>query len=307
MAQRGLLQTMPKLATVTQPKRRGRVWLPLWFLLPSILILLALQLYPAVYAAYLSFGRVRRGDVTFVGLDNYTRLIGSGTFVESLQRTLIFAGSYVILTAGIGLLLALLLNRRLKLSGVYLVLLFIPWVLSDVVAGTMWRWLFQPNYGLLQTWVHDMFPFVTDSVYTSQGGSMFIVIVAAVWQALPFATILSLGALQTVPQDIIEAAAIDGANRWQRFWRVILPICRSTLLIMVLLLSIRSVNSAGLIFATTGGGPGEATTTTTIFLLKVIKEQGNFGLGGAISMVLLAINVILAALYLRLFGRQEAK
>jgi multiple sugar transport system permease protein len=306
MAQRSLIQPMPNVAAATHSKRRGRIWLPLWFLLPSILVLLALQLYPAVYAAYLSLGRVRRGDVTFVGLDNYERLLGSATFAESLQRTVIFAGSYVILTASIGLLLALLLNRRLKLSGFYLVLLFIPWVLSDVVAGTMWRWLFQPNYGLLQTWVHDTFPFVTDSVYTSQGGSMFIVIVASVWQALPFATILSLGALQTVPQDIIEAAAIDGANRWQRFWRVILPICSSTLLIMVLLLSIRSVNSAGLIFATTSGGPGDATTTTTIFLLKVIKEQGNFGLGGAISMVLLAINVILAALYLRLFRRQEA-
>ncbi|MBX3086105.1 MAG: sugar ABC transporter permease [Anaerolineae bacterium] len=305
MTQRTLIQTMPAVGAKASSKRR-RVWLPLWFLLPSILILLALQLYPAVYAAYLSFGRVRRGDVEFIGLANYQRLFTSATFIDSLQRTVIFVACFVIFTAGIGLLLAMLLNRRLKLSGVYLVLLFIPWVLSDVVAGTMWRWLFQPTYGLLQTWVHDMFPFVTDSVYTSQGGSMFIVIVASIWQALPFATILSLGALQTVPQDIIEAAAIDGANRWQRFWRVIVPICRSTLLIMVLLLSIRSVNSAGLIFATTSGGPGDATTTTTIYLLKVIKEQGNFGLGGAISMVLLGVNVILAALYLRLFGKQEA-
>jgi ABC-type sugar transport system permease subunit len=133
---------------------------------------------------------------------------------------------------------------------------------------------------------------------------MGIVIAASIWQAVAFSTILSLGALQTVPHAIIESAAIDGANRVQRFFRVILPIARPTFLVMLLMLSIRAVNTAGLIFATTDGGPGDATTTASIYLLKVVKEQGEFGLGGAVSVLLLSVNMALTVLYLRLFGRR---
>lgn len=179
---------------------------------------------------------MRRGDVTFVGLDNYTRLIGSATLVESLQRTLIFAGSSSMLAAASGCCWLCCSTVGSGSPGVYLVLLFIRGCSRTWWQGRCGVGCSNPITGCCNFGYTICFHSSLDSVYTSRQLDVHIEIVASVWQALPFATILSLGALQTVPQDIIEAAAIDGANRWQRFWRVILPICRSTLLIMVLLL-----------------------------------------------------------------------
>lgn len=118
-------------------------WLPLWLLLPSILVLLALQVYPTLYSVYLSTTRVRRGEFMYVGLANFERLLRTPSFIESLRTSLVYSTTYIILTVSLGLMLALLLNRRFKFTGFYLVIIFIPWVISEVVAGTMWRWLFQ--------------------------------------------------------------------------------------------------------------------------------------------------------------------
>jgi ABC-type sugar transport system permease subunit len=279
-------------------------WLPLWFLLPALLTLLALQVIPSLYAFYLSTTRLRAGVVEHIGLRNYERLLRSPSFIEGLQNTAIYALSYLLLTVILGMLLALLLNRRIKFTAVYLVIIFIPWVLSDVVAGTMWRWLFQPTYGILQDFVTHNLPFIGQSLYTSPGGSMAIVIAASVWQGLAFTTILSLGALQTVPNEVDESASLDGADRFQRFFLITLPIIRPTLLVMILLISIRAINSVGLIYATTRGGPGRATQTASVFLLKTGWEQGDFGTGAAVSVVLLVINIILTIMYLFVIGRK---
>ncbi len=281
-----------------------RALIPLAFLLPTMLILLALQVYPTLYAIFISTTRLRRGVAEPVGFANFERLFQLPSFWEGVRHTLTFAAFYIVLTVVLGMLLALLLNRRIKFTGVYLVIIFIPWVLSDVVAGTMWRWLFQPSYGILQEWVTNTFPFLRDPLYTNAAGSMFIVIAASVWQTLAFTTILSLGALQTVPNEVLESASLDGANRFQRFFRVILPIIRPTLLVMILLISIRAINSVGLIYTTTGGGPGRATQTLSVFLLQTGWRQGDFGSGAAISVVLLGVNMMLTLIYLRLLGRK---
>ncbi len=288
----------------SQPAYRRSAFIPLAFLLPSVLILLILQVYPALYAVFISTTRLRRGVAEPMGLRNYERLFQTPSFLEGLEHTAVYAISFLVLTIGVGMFLALLLNRRIKFTGFYLVILFIPWVLSDVVAGTMWRWLFQPEYGILQEWLYQAFPSL-DAVYTNQTGSMVMVIIASVWQALAYTTILSLGALQTVPVEVVESASLDGANRFQRFFRIILPIIRPTLLVMVLLVSIRAVNSVGLIYATTGGGPGRATQTASIYLLITGWRQGEFGLGAATSVVLLTVNIGLTIFYLSLIGRKR--
>ncbi|MCE7945886.1 MAG: sugar ABC transporter permease [Chloroflexi bacterium CFX4] len=284
---------------------RNYRWLPLWFLLPSIVVLLALQVYPTLYSVYLSTTRVRRGEFLHVGLANFERLLQTPSFWESLRVSLTYSLAYITLTVSIGLMLALLLNRRFKFTGVYLVIIFIPWVISEVVAGTMWRWLFQPTYGLAQAWINTYLPFLGEQLYTTSSGALAIVIAAAVWRGLAFTTLLSLGALQTVPQEIIESASLDGANRFQRFFGVILPQIRSTVLVMVLLTSIQSINSVGLIFSITRGGPGGATRTAAYYLLQIGWEQGDFGTGAAVSVILFLINMSLTILYLSIIGRRR--
>ncbi len=287
--------------TPTAPRRhRRRGVLPLAFLLPTIAVLLVFQVAPALYTVYLSLTRLRRGENTFVGWDNYLRLFQLPSFLESIARTGLYAGFYVALTVFIGVVLALLLNQRVRLTRLYLIVIFIPWVLSDVVTGTMWRWLFQPSYGILQEWIYTLTP---ATIYTTPSGAMGVVIAASVWQSVAFTTILTLSALQTIPREIIESAAIDGASPSQLLAHITLPLISRHMLVMVLLVSIRAVNSVGLIYATTGGGPGRATQTLAVYLLTLAREQGAFGLGAAISLVMLALNLALTALYL-LLARQ---
>jgi ABC-type sugar transport system permease subunit len=274
-------------------------WLPLWFLLPTILILVALQIYPSLYSIYLSTTRFRAGTLTDIGLDNYARLLQSPTFRESLRNTAVYSVSYLIFTVSLGVIVALLLNRRIKFTGVYLVIIFIPWVISDVVAGTMWRWLFQQTYGIVQTWLN---PIIGTSLYTDRDGAMAIVVAASVWRALAFTTLLFLAALQTVPNEVLESAAIDGANRFQRFFRIIFPIIRPTFLVVVLLTSIRAINSIGLILSITKGGPGTATLTTSMYLYRTGWLEGDFGTSAAISVILFVANILLTLFYLRLIG-----
>src|SRR5205807_2026591 len=142
-------------------------------------------------------------------------------------------------TVGLGLLFAVLLNRRIKFTGIYLIIIFIPWVISDVVAGTMWRWLFQQTYGIVQMWLN---PILGSSVYTNANGAMGLVAAASIWRATAFTTLLFLGALQTVPNEVLESAAIDGADRFARFSYVIFPAIRPTFLVVILLTSIRAIN-----------------------------------------------------------------
>ncbi len=277
-------------------------WLPLWFLLPSILILAAIQVYPSLYSLYLSTTRVRAGELSQVGLANFERLFNSPTFRESLRNTFVYTTAYLLLTVGLGLLVALLLNRRIRFTGGYLILIFIPWVISDVVAGTMWRWLFQQTYGIVQTWLN---PILGSSLYTNAYGAMGIVVAASVWRALAFTTLLFLAALQTVPVEVLESASLDGANRYQRFFRIIFPLIRPTFLVVVLVTSIRAINSIGIILSITKGGPGIATLTTSLYLYRTAWLEGDFGTGAAISVILFTANIALTFVYLRLVGARR--
>ncbi len=287
---------------VSQRTRNGN-WLPFWFLLPSILILLALQVGPTLYSFYLSTTSLVQKDGNAVdvnvGLANYIELFASQTFRESLWHTVVYSSSFLILTIGLGLMLALLLNRRIKYTTFYLVLIFLPWVISDVVAGTMWRWMFQQTYGIVQVALN---PFIGSSLYTDANGAMAIVVAASVWRSLAFTTLIFLSALQIVPREVLESAALDGANRVQRFTRIIFPMIRPAFLVTVLLTSIRAINSVGLIYSITKGNPGGATQTASFYLLRVGWEQGDFGSGAAVSVILFIINLALTLVYLRWMG-----
>jgi ABC-type sugar transport system permease subunit len=283
------------------PPHTPKPWLqrtlPFWLLLPAMAFLILIQVFPTLYSFYLSFTRVRGGVFSFVGLGNFQRLWASSDFYESLWRTLIFAGSYLVLTIGLGVALALLLNQKIRWRGFYVTLIFIPWVLSDVVSGTMWRWMFQQSYGIVQTALNPLLD--GTSLLSNQTGAMVIVIVSSVWRTLAFTALLFLGALQTVPSEVLESAALDGASRWRSFWGIVFPLIRPTLLVSVLITSIRGINSLGLILATTAGGPGAATTTAAVLLYQEAWKFGDFGMAAAMAVFLFVINLALTFVYLR--------
>lgn len=271
-------------------------------LAPAIFVLLVLQVYPGLYSIYLAFHRQRQQVEQFVGLDNFHILFRMPQTWESIRHTLVYTSAYVILTTVLSLGLALLLNRNLAITPLSMVLLFVPWVLSDVVAGTIWRWLFLRDYGLLQTWLE---PFVSQTLLADSAGAMFIVIASSIWRSLALGTMLLLASLRSISREINECATLDGAHSHQVFWSITLPLIRPHILIVVLMLSIRAMNSPGLILTITGGGPARATSTLSLYLYQQFWQFGDFGSAAALAVVILVMNIALTAGYVATFQRND--
>lgn len=289
------------ISTVQLPQKRRKIRKPLWLLFPALITLIIIQIYPTLYSYYLSFGKIRAGKYTFVGLNNYIRIFNNSDFYESLGKTAVFTVSSLVICIGFGLILALLFNRRNRLTPFYMACIFIPSILSEVVSGTMWSWMFQQSYGIIQVVLN---PLINNySLLSRPEGAMVIVIMASIWKHLSFTALLFLGALQTVPKEVYESAALDGATPWKSFWQITMPIIRPTTLVAVLLTSIRGINALGLILATTKGGPGAATMTTAVYLYRTAWQFGDFGTAAALSVVMFLINVVLAVIYIRLLRK----
>lgn len=294
--------------------------LPFWLLLPTLLILAAIQFYPGFYSIWLSF-QERQGAVwNFVGLRNFERIFGSAAFRESVGHTVVFLVGYVAVTLTAALVIALLLNRRLKLSGVYITLIFIPWVIADVIVGLVFGLLVVPDYGLLSPILSNptLFPPKGISIPSDPAPrpwiaglpfppapAMYYLILATAWRALPFVTLLVLAALKTVPQEIVESARIDGANGWQTLRFITLPLILPTLVVALFNLTLGGMNGIGLVFTLTRGGPGTATEVLSFLLYTIGFGRLEFGRAAALSVFIAVINLALILLTLRVSRTEE--
>jgi ABC-type sugar transport system permease subunit len=260
---------------------------------PAFLVMFVVTLYPTLYSFYLSLNRVRQGALEFVGLRNFEIILGSSDFWESMQLTMIFGFFFVLITIVFAFVLALLFNRGLVLGSVYMTLVFVPWVLSEIVSGVTWRWMTYRDYGVIQNLIGPLFGNVT--LITKPAGAMGIVIAASV-----------LAGLQTIPGELYEAASIDGASRWGSFWRITWPLIRPATLVTVVLLSIQSVNAVGMFLAITEGGPGRATEVLSLHMYREALQFFHFGYGSALAVVMFLVNLVLGAIYLRFLRTESA-
>lgn len=272
-------------------------YFPYLLLAPATLLLLLVSLYPSFYSLYLSLNTFRRGERIFVGLRNFQQLARSDDFWESLRITAVYGVIFVAATVSLAFFLALLLNRRVRFSGLYMTFIFIPWMLSEVVTGVIFRWLFLPGYGLLQEFLSPLFGGI--SFLGHPQGALGVVIAATVWRTLAFAMILLLAGLQTISRDVNEAASIDGAGAWQTFRYITWPLMRSTTMVVLLLLTLQAINATGVFLSITNGGPGRATEVLSVSMYREALLFFNFGYGAAIAVVMLLVNLILAVVYLR--------
>jgi multiple sugar transport system permease protein len=284
--------------------RNKNSFYPYLLTLPAILFLMLVSLYPTLYSFYLSMTRSKKGITEFVGLRNYQVILRSADFKQSFELTIIFTVFYVFLTVAIAYILALMLNRGLKLTGVYMTIIFLPWVLSEITSGVVWRWMFYQDYGILQNLLSPLFG--GRAIITTNWGAMAIVIAATTWRSISFAMLLLLAGLQTVPREIYEAASIDGSGGWSTFWRITWPLVRPTTIVTIVFITIQAINGVGMVLAITEGGPGRATEILGVHLYREAMEFFNFGYAAALSVVLLIINIILAAFYLRSMQQESA-
>ena len=295
--------------------RRSVDWFPFLMVLPAMLILLIIQVYPIFYTITLSLQKRKPAGWVFVGLENFGRLLRSSAFAESVGHTVIFLIGYTLLTLSIGFIIALLLKQGAALSGFYLTMIFIPWVLADLIVGVVFRLLVLPDYGLFSGILQNpsLFPPNGLSILTADAArpwiagfpfppspAMMYVILAAVWRSIPFTTILLLAALQTINKEVLESARIDGAGRWGTIRFITIPLILPTMVVTLLNLMLGGVNGVGMIFSLTGGGPGTSTEVIGYLLYSIGWNSLDFGRAAALSILMAFINLALIMTTLRI-------
>ena len=280
-----------------------------WYLLgPSLLLLLITTTAPLVYLGWTSFFRL---DMTmpwlsgFAGLDNYGKMLGDPRFMNSLWLTVVYTSSTDCLQILVGLSLAMLVQQIPKGQALLRIAAILPIVLAPVVVGLFWRTLvLAPDVGLVdlvtralglgsQNWLGD--PQL----------ALISVIAIHTWQWTPFAFLVFLATLATLPADVYEAARLDRANAWQRFRYLTLPLIRPAIIMVVIMRTMTALSAFAAIFAATGGGPGSSTEILNLYAYRTSFTELNLGYGSSLAMVLLGLT--LAVSYVMFKRRKAAK
>ena len=279
----------------------------LFFIMPAILVVFGFTAYPAFYGVYVSFTNLHFAypDSKFVGLENYIRLLNWEALPQVLGNTFVFVGSVVALQLSLGLLIALLLNKVIFGRRLMRSVAILPWVIPGVIIGLMFQQFFNGSrLGIMNT-VIMQFGFENRSWFSSPTESMIILILAVVWRGVPLSIILQLGGLQTIAKELYEAAAIDGASRWQSLRFITIPSLKPILLINVIMATSGTLNHVDIPLALTGGGPGRATEVLALSIYKQGFEVLDAAYASTIATVILLINLVLTLLYLRVLRRKD--
>ncbi|MFX0537080.1 carbohydrate ABC transporter permease [Ornithinimicrobium sp. Y1847] len=270
------------------------------FVTPALLLFLLFVVWPILRAVQFSAYRWRGfGPLTnFVGLDNYRAVLNNDVFIGALTHNLIIVVLSIVIQLPLGLAIALLLNRRMKGQGTLRTIIFVPYVLSEVIAGVIWFQMLQPQYGVIDTLLDR---FGIDGPQQGWLGTpdlaLYTVIGVLTWKYLGLAVLLFLAGLQGVPRELHEAAQIDGASWWQTQWRVTIPLLGPTIRMWAFLSMIGSLQLFDMVWILTGGGPANATTTMATFLVTEGTRRQNYGIAAAASVILFVIALVMAVLY----------
>ncbi len=274
--------------------------------LPAILLTLAVLGYPLVYSFWISLHDVSLGggQSTWVGLDNYREAIESPLFWPATWRTVWFSAIVTILTTVLAFVFALALTKDFPGRGILRGLMILPWALSQIMLALTFGWIYNSTYGPLNGVLYDL-GIIDDYVTWFRTGNdvLLLMALALVWSLVPFAALLYLGALQTVPETLHRAARVDGANWFQRLRLVTLPWTRGTTLVVVVLAAVNGFISFGPIYLLTGGGPGTSTTVLSWLGYTAAFRDFDVGLGAAIFYLMTFMIVALSALTMLLLGR----
>jgi multiple sugar transport system permease protein len=292
-------------------RRRGRLLADWAFLLPALVFVAVTMLYPVASNLRMSLFAVDvmtflRGGAPFVGLGNYQTLLADPGFRHALGLSLLFTGGSLVFQFFIGFALALFFNRPFPGNGLLRALLLLAWLLPTVVSGSLFRWMLDGDFGVLN-WALVSLGLLDDGRYwlIEPGTALAGTILANVWVGIPFNMALLLAGLQSIPTTLYEAAAVDGAAGWQRFTSITLPLMRPVALGVLLLGLIYTFKVFDLIYVMTGGGPVDATTVLPIYTYKLTFSFFRFGEGAAAATLLLVGLVGVAVLYLWAARRED--
>ncbi|WP_022882802.1 carbohydrate ABC transporter permease [Gryllotalpicola ginsengisoli] len=276
------------------------------FILPNFLGFALFTLVPVVAAFLLSFMNWDAyNPPTWAGVHNFVRMLNDQSFWVALENTALYALGHVPITLALSLLLALLLNKKLKGIAFFRVAIFFPYISSLVAVAIVWNLLFNPSSGPINQFLHLIGITNPPGWTASTTWALPAVIITSVWKDMGYYMVLFLAGLQAIPQEYYEAASVDGANGWQKFWNVTVPSLRPTTFFVLVMLSISSFKVFDLIFVMTGGGPGRATLVLSQLIYQDGILNGQFGYASAISLALFLIVLVITVFQFRLQQRRE--
>ena len=285
----------------------------LMLLSPAVIITVIFILVPVVDSIYRSFFDYKVKNIisgkpgTWNNFANYVKLFTNGKLPTAMTNTLLFVFGVVIAQFILGMALALVLNTNIRFSRFIRSIMMIPWVVPTLISGLVWLWMFQPQYGLVKYFVGILSGGkITDfAILNSPTTAMLGVSVAALWKQIPLATLLLLAGLANVPEDMLEAAKIDGANEAQRFFKITLPYMKSVIKVTVSMSIIENFKQFPFFWTMTGGGPNNSTTTMAILSYREAFVSNNFGSGAAVTTVWMLMMIAVVFVYNRIFRKED--
>ncbi|MFF4360441.1 carbohydrate ABC transporter permease [Streptomyces sp. NPDC001604] len=293
--------------SASPPRRRSKYTLaPLVLIAANVVLFSLFFVWPAVIGLVYSFTNYTGvGAFQFIGLDNYHNLFGDSTFYDALTRTLLYTVLFVPLNFALSLLAAnLVVNKHAKGASVARVIFFIPWLLSPIVVGVLWRWLFGENFGLVNYVIEKLggsaVPWQSDADL-----SLLVVVMAASWMWTGFTMLLFIAAIKNVPVSYYEAASLDGAGPWRQFFSITLPSIAPTSFIVILLNTINAMKEYPVFVALNNGGPGTSNNLLVQYIYQTGFQRGQIGYASAASFVLMLILMAVAIIQLIVNRRVE--
>jgi multiple sugar transport system permease protein len=282
------------------------------YILPALGVMLAVIAYPIYFTVYLSFfstpPSLALEDKIFVGLDNYVRILQSQAFWDVTVNTFVWTIWSTLFAFVLGLGAALVLNREFVGRGVLRGILLVPYIISAVAAAYIWRWLYHSDFGVIGAasvalgLTSEPINFL-DNVDTA----LAALIVVNIWKEFPFAMLMLLAGLQTVPDQLLRAARVDGANAFQRFWHVTMPHLKGVSIVTVLLLLVINLNSFTIPWVMTGGGPAGSTDIWITAIYQLAFGRIRFGIASAYSVILFIVMMALGYFYVRALTRGDER
>ncbi len=274
--------------------RKAPKWLPYLLVSPTLVIVLVFTAWPTVQAVYMSFFRqylnfAKFRTPTFIGLHNYRELFTSPDFLQVLKNTAIYVAGTVPASIVLAFLFALLVNRAVKGIGLARLGFFYPTILPMVSAATIWMFFFTPDYGLFNSLLETLGYHGPENWLGNPHLALLAVMIVAIWKNAGYLMIFYLAGLQNLPEDVFEAASLDGASWWTQLWKIAFPLLRRTTLFVSTIAIIDAFQVVDHIFVMTQGGPSGASTVLLYYLWQVRFEDQNVGLASALTVVLIVI------------------
>ena len=291
-----------------RPATRGR-WAAVAFIAPVVIYLLVFYAYPLARNIELSIRHYTvtsfiTGDAPFVGVANYITIFQDPTFAPALVNTTLFVGISILFQFTIGMALAVFFFQHFRLAGILRALFLVPWLLPLLVSASTWSWMFNSDSGIVNSFLESA-GIGQINWLTSPQWSLVAVLIANIWIGIPFNLVILYSGLQGISTDIYEAASLDGANGWQKFWRVTFPLLRPVSAITILLGLVYTLKVFDIIWIMTRGGPATASTTFAIwsYQLGFGSLLPDFSDAAAVGNLLIIIALVFGVIYIRMQRR----